>query len=72
MLREEYTTSRIHGCHNNIYITGIIFILLSYLYHHHPIQKTKEVMLTEGFKNLHTENPDIFSTIIHRIAATLP
>jgi len=50
-----------------LFIIIIIIVILIYV-----LQKTQEVMITDGFKNLHEENADVFTTIIHRIALTLP
>lgn len=36
------------------------------------IQRTKEVMATDAFKNLIFENLDAYNKIIHRVASTLP
>ena len=74
VLCKGYTTTRIHGSNNDIYITGITIIVYYYYYFYTYLclQKTQEVMITDGFKNLHEENADVFTTIIHRIALTLP
>jgi len=36
------------------------------------VQKTKEVMATDAFKNLRNENLNIYTKIIRRVASSLP